>query len=52
MENQNKEYVFVMIRKEADSIATSITTLEPAVTVDEAIEFLQKYKDEQTKPLI
>lgn len=53
MENENgRTYVFVTINKEADGMKSTFTTLTPSVDIDGAIEFLQKYKDEQTAPLL
>lgn len=49
---ENKEYVFVTINKEADGMQSTFTTITASVSIDAAREFLQKYKDEQTAPLI
>lgn len=55
MEN-DRTYVFVTINKISGVFKSTFTTTEPSVSVDDAIEFLQKYKDEQkdeqTVPLV
>ncbi len=44
----NREYVWVTVVKEEDGKKTSSTTIEPSVSVDEAIRFLQDYKSKMT----
>lgn len=51
MENE-RTYVYVIINHEADGIKTTYNTIAPSVGIDEAIAFLQKYRDEQTTPLL
>lgn len=47
-----EEYVFVTINKKQLGICTTVTTEKAAVTIDDAIKFLQKYKEGQTNSMI
>lgn len=49
---EKDEYVDVTIIKFEDGIRSSMSSMITRPTVDDAIAFLQKYKDEQTAPLL